>query len=96
MTCLKVYACTVTHTIFPLKYVMAYFLFHNFLLVGGSCSFYIILLIVCFVFLAVDCFGLQEMFEGWDHIELHQIENCLPVFLEPEDVDFHHTRDPIF
>ena len=49
----------------------------------GSHYFYIVSLILCF-FLRVNCFGLQELFEGWDHIELHQIENCLPVFLNPK------------
>ena len=47
------------------------------------------------VFLSIGCFGLQELFEGWAHIELHRIENCLPVFIELKDGDSHHTRDPI-
>ena len=36
------------------------------------------------------------MFEGWDYIEIYQIENCMKVFIEPKDGDYHHTRDPIF
>ena len=47
------------------------------------------------LFLIIYCFRLQELFEGWYHIELHQTENFLPVFIEPEDGDSHHTRDPI-
>ena len=56
---------------------------------------YIVLLIVCFAFLSVVYFGFQEMFEGWDKIELHQIEKYLSVILESEDGDYHHTREHI-
>ena len=62
----------------------------------GCHYFKIISLIVCFDFPRFDCLRLQEMFEGWDYIEIYQIENCMKVFIEPKDGDYHHTRDPIF
>ena len=62
----------------------------------GFHYFYIVLLMVWFVVLRVVCFGLQELFEGWDHIEICQIENPLPVILESEDGESHYPRYPIF
>ena len=67
-------------------------LFPNF---GRLSFFYITSLILCFVFISVDCFSLKELFEELAHIELYQIETLMPVFLEPEDRDSLHTRDPI-
>ena len=67
------------------------FVFFHFLLVEGSYSFCIVLLIVGFVFLLVVCFGLQELFEGWAHNEIYQIENYFPLFIESEYVYSHNT-----
>ena len=92
---LKDYSCTVIHPNFPCKYVFIYLMIHHFLLVEFSHSFYIVSLIVWLFFLRVVCFRLQEIFEGWYHIEIHQIENCLPLFLESEDVDPHNKQYPI-
>ena len=39
------------------------------------------------IFLSVVCLILQELFEGWAHIELQKIEKYLPVFFESEYVD---------
>ena len=64
------------------------------MLVEGSHYIYIVSLILLF-FPSVDYFGLQELFEGWAHIEIHKIENCMPAFIEPEGGDPNHTRDPI-
>ena len=61
----------------------------------GSHYFYIVSLIVWFFLISVDCFGLQELFEVWSHIEFHKIENVLPVFIKLEDGYSHRTRDPI-
>ena len=36
-------------------------------------------------FCSVACFGLQELFEGWNHINPHKIE-------DPEDEDPHYKR----
>ena len=62
----------------------------------GSHYFYILLLVACFVFLSVDFFGLQEMFEVWYHIVLRQIKKCLPVFIETDDGYYQHPGEPTF
>ena len=49
--------------------------------------FYILLLIVCFVFLGIDCFELQEYFESLADVEIHNPKLSLPIFLEPKDGD---------
>ena len=45
------------------------------------------------IFPVIDCFGLQELFEGWGAIEFHQIEQCMLVFLEIKYGDYIHTGD---
>ena len=62
----------------------------------GSRSFCIVLLILLFVFLGVDCFGLQELFEGWEYIEIHQIKNSLSVYPESEHGYSHNALDLTF
>ena len=82
---------TVIHTNSTCKYVFAYLLFRHCLIVEGYNYFYIVSLILCFVFISVVCLILQELFEGWDYIELHQIKKYLPVFIESKDGDSHNA-----
>ena len=94
-TCLKLYPCTIVHPTLPCKYVLLNLLFYHYLPVEGSQLFYIVLLIVGLVFLGVECFGLQELFEGWCCFDIHQIEHSFPLCLETKDEYSHYTRDTI-
>ena len=60
---LKLYALTIFHPTSLCKHIVVYLLFDNFLLVEGSQSFDVILLIVRLVLIDVECFCLQELFE---------------------------------
>ena len=60
----------------------------------GSRSFNVVSLIVWLDFLGIECFGLQELFEGCCCFDLHQIEYSRPVFIESKDRDSHNAQDP--
>ena len=61
----------------------------------GSHSLDIVPLIVWLVILGVECFCLQELFEGLRCLYIHQSEHSFPIFIESEDGDPHNARDPI-
>ena len=63
-TCLKLYPWTIVHPTLPCKHVLVNLLFHHCLLVEGSQLLYIVSLIIQLFLLGVECFGLQELFEG--------------------------------
>ena len=46
-------------------------------------------------FLGIDCFDLQELFEGCAHIGFHKIENCVTVFLN-SNMDIPTTQETLF
>ena len=75
--------------------MLSIFRFEHCLLVKVSQLLDIVSLIVWLVLLGVECFCLQEMFEGWRCLYLHKSEHSFPICLESEDWDPHHTRDPI-
>ena len=89
---LKLYPWNIVHPNSPCKPVLVNLLFSHCLIVEGSQLFYIVSLIVWLVLLDVECFGLQELFEGWGCVYLHKIEHFFPVCLEPNDGYSHHTR----
>ena len=74
------------------KYVIIYLLFHHCLLKEGSHYFDIVLLILWFIFLSVDFFGLQELFEGWAHIEIHKNKNFFHYLFFPK-MDIPTTQE---
>ena len=64
VSCKHPYSCNVIYTTSPHKYVLIYFLFCCWLLVGCSCYFYIVLLIVWFfseltVFACMNCLKIE-------------------------------------
>ena len=94
--CLKLYPWTIAHPTSPCKHVIVDLLFHNCLIVEGSQSLYIVLLIIWLVLLGVEFFVLQKLYEGLGCLYLHKIEHSFTVCLEPKDGYFQHTRYPIF
>ena len=94
-TCFKLYDLNIVHTTSPCKHIVVYLLFDHCLLVEGSQSLDVVSLIVCLVLPGMECFCLQELFEGWRCLYLHQIQNLFPVCLESEDGDPDNARDPI-
>ena len=90
--CLELYPWTIVHTNSPCKHVLVNLLFRHCLLVEGSQFIYIVSLIILLVLLGVQCFSLQEMFEGLGCLYLNQIEHLFPVFIEPKDGYYHHAQ----
>ena len=91
-TYLKLYPCTIVHPNLSCKCILLNFLFRHCLLMEGSQLLYIVLLIARLVLLSVECFGLQELFEGLGCLYLHQIEHFSPVCLEPKYGYSQHTK----
>ena len=94
-TSLKLYPWTIVHPTSPCKHVIVNLLCAHCLLVEGSQSREIVSLIVWLVLLCVECFFLQEMFEGWSCLYLHQFVHLFPLCLESKDGDPHNVICPI-
>ena len=91
--CLKLYPWTIVHTNSPCKHILVNVLFDHCLLVEGSQSLYIVSLIVLFVLLGIDYFGLQELFEGWCCLYLHKKSNTCFQYVLKQKMDITTTQD---